>query len=376
MKRLTSRGCRVGLTGAGLLAGCAVLVVGGTGIRSASAQGALGNPFGGPQAQFQGGGQLFQGGNGQGVPGGQGLFQQGGRQPRVIGTQNQGGAFSSNTSMPVAPGRIAQLTAFCTDLLSDPPNAQTRFRGGDRALVTLADGRSMTLASALENGVVGLRGRNETLNPLRSGGLALTLELVNTAPVPVRIQIPAGEAVTPAGQAAQPLPAGSDRLFAAAAAEGLEGSNTVQYAVWAARGSTAEDVEQANMMQLPRQELTRVQQLLQESGISRKFDRERGAGASRFAAAAKELGEEALPVEGATTFPGGAKAEVEGVRAADGSGVLKVSPERGGEFYYRADFKPRKDGRLDVTLRHLTTGRRIQPYRGYVIVRPAPGAVG
>ena len=361
-----------GLAGAVVVAGGAVLLAGG-----AAAQGVFGvqSPFGGQQggigfsgAQggFQGGG--FNGGRGQGV--GQG-FQGGGRQPGLLGSPNQGGAFSSNTVAPVAPGRVVQLTAFCTDLLADPPDSRTRFRGSERAQVTLADGRTTTLSNALESGLVALRGRNETLNPLRSGGLALTLELVNTAPMPLRIEVPAGDTVTPNGQAAQPLPAGGERLFTVAAEEGLAGSNTVQYAVWAARGSTAEEVEQANMVRLDRKELARVQDLLNDSGIPRKFDRERGTETGKFAAAAKQLGEDAAEIHGTTTFPGGAKAEIEGVRGTDGSGVVKLSPEKGGEFFYRAEFKTRKDGRFDVTLRHLANGRRIQPYRGYVIVRPS-----
>jgi len=377
MGRLTSRGCRVAavagvawgvgalLTASGSSTPAAAQVAGGSPL--SVAQG-FGSPFGGQQNFGQQGfGQ--QGFGQQGRPSGQNPFQSG--RSGVIGSQGiQGGVFSSNSSGVVASGRSLRLAAFCTDLLSEPPDTNTRFRGGDKARVTLADGRTVTLASALDSGLVVMRGRNESLNPLRAGGLALSLELVNTSPTPVRIDVPAGEAVTPAGQADQRLPREADALFALAAEARLSQSNTLQYAVWAARGSTAEEVEQANMTRLPAQEGEQVQELLDASGIERKFDRERGASAARFRAATEKLGDEAEPLSGTASLPSGGKAEVEGVRSHDGTGLVAVHKD-GGKYFYRAEFRNRKDGKLDVTLKHLVTGRRIHPFRGYLLVKPA-----
>jgi len=380
MGRNTSRGSRVAVAagvvlGFGALAAvssfspAAAQVVGGSPL--SVAQG-FGSPFGGQQGfgQQSFGQQSFgqQGFGQQGRPSGQNPFQ-GGRSG-VNGTGVQGGVFSSNSSGVIAPGRTLRLAAFCTDLLSEPPDTNTRFRGGEKARVTLAEGRTVTLASALDAGIVVMRGRNESLNPFRPGGLALSLELVNTSPMPVRVEVPAGEAVTPLGQADQPLPRNADALFALASEARLSQSNTLQYAVWAARGSTAEEVEQANMTRLPVQEGEQVQELLDASGIQRKFDRERGATAAKFRAAAEKLGDEAEPVAGTASLPSGGTAEVEGVRSADGTGLVTVNKD-GGKYFYRAEFHNRKDGKLDVTLKHLVTGRRIHPFRGYLLVKPS-----
>jgi hypothetical protein len=279
--------------------------------------------------------------------------------------------FSSSGSTTVASNGVIQLAAFCTDLLSDPPSAATTFTGGSDARVALADGRRFTLAEALDAGAMRLRGRNDALSPFRSGGLELKLELVNASGMPARLDLPAGAAVTPAGQAAQPLPAGSEKLFAVATQHRLSHTNTLQYAVWAARGSTAEEVEQANMVRLPQDELAQVQELLDESGIRRTFDTSRGAYAKRYAESVKQLAEDATPIAGTAGLPNGSRVQVDGVRAADGAGLLTVRPAKGGEFFYQANFRNRKDGGLDVTLRNLATGRKIHVLRGYLLVRPS-----
>lgn len=374
MGRLSSRGYRVA-TAASLALGCGILIgtLRGPTAAAAEAPGAdirLAQGLTGSFGPFQGAGTGlgFQG-PGFSRPSGQNPFQS--NRPGVIGTQSiQGGVFSSNSSGVVAPGRTLKLAAFCTDLLSEPPDSTTRFRGGEKARITLADGRALSLAGALESGLVTMRGRNEALNPFRPGGLALSLELVNTSAVPVRVDIPAGEAVTPVGQAEQPLPPNADRLFAVADEARLTQSNTLQYAVWAARGSTAEEVEQANMTQLPTPETRRVQELLDASGIERKFERERGAYAAKYRAAREKLGAEAEELNGSASLPGGGSVEVAGLRDAEGSGLITVRRE-GGEFFYRAEFRNRKDGKVDVTLKHLVTGRRIHPFRGYLLVKPA-----
>lgn len=344
-----------------------------------------GNGERGSVAAQDGLGRIAQGSFGQGL-GQQGLFGQpggGGQrfgQQGLLGQQGgpggrpgggvQGGVFSSSGTTTLAANGGIQLAAFCTDLLSDPPNAATAFTGGGEARVALADGRRFTLAQALDAGALRLRGRNDALSPFRSGGLELKLELVNASGLPARVDLPAGAAVTPAGQAAQPLPDGAGRMFALAAERRLSHSNTLQYAVWAARGSTAEEVEQANMVRLPEEELTQVQGLLDESGIRRTFDSARGAYARRYSESAKALAANGTPVVGAAGLPNGTRVAVEGVRAPDGSGLLAVRPAKGGEFFYQADFRNRKDGGLDVTLRNLTTGRKIHVLRGYLLVRP------
>jgi hypothetical protein len=185
-----------------------------------------------------------------------------------------------------------------------------------------------------------------------------------------------GTTLTPAGHTDQALPPEADRMFALAQQKRLTYKNTTQFAVWAARGSTAEEVEQANMVPLPKEELARVQDLLDASGIHHRFDRERGVYATRYEASVKSLGETVREVEGTTTLSTGLlsseKADVEGLYGPDGAGYVKLRPlRRGGEFYYRAAFARRSDGRSSVRLFHLATGKPVRVNRGALVVYPS-----
>jgi hypothetical protein len=313
----------------------------------------------------QGGGGPFQGGQLQ--RGGTGMSQfQGGR---------QGGAFTSGGVFGVGPGQTVQLAAACTDLLAEPPDETTRFTGGNSGEVMLADGSATTLAGAIQSGVLAVRGRSDSFDPIRrDGSLLLDLYLVNTSRVPVQVAVQPGATVTPSGQSEQALPQ-AERLLALAARKGFSRSNTVQYAVWAARGNTAEEVEQTNMLRLHGEEIAHVQSLLDGSGIERRFDRDRGVYPARYEAAAERLPEERDTVKGTTFLLNGYKAAVEGLRAADGKGVVTVKPLRanGGEFFYGAEFKDRKDGKVEVKLIHLATGRPLRANRGSLLLTPTAG---
>jgi hypothetical protein len=287
----------------------------------------------------------------------------------------QGGGITGGGVFSLAPDKTVQLAAACTDLLSEPPDETTRFVSPSLGRVALASGSVATLASAVQEGIVAIRGRSNSFDPVRrDGSLLLDLYLVNTSPEPVQVAIQPGTMITPAGQAAQSLPEGADRLFALAGERRLAYSNTIQYAVWAARGSTAEEVEQSNMVRLSSEEITRVQGLLDGSGIHRQFDRERGVYAGKFAATLDRLGEDTTDVKGETLLPNGARARLEGVRRADGKGAVILRPDRkGGEFYYSAEFKKRADGRVDVKLFHLATGRALHMGKSSLILYPTAG---
>jgi hypothetical protein len=345
--------------------GLAVLLIAGlAAAQPAPAQifdGGSGFPGGGNSFGFPGGvrgGPGGPGGNsfgfpaGPGFPGGTGVGQGAGR---------QGGVFSQGGFQQLSAGQTVRLAAFCTDLMADPPDAGTRFTGGDRTLVALGDREPITLAAALKDGLLALRGRSDSFDPARrDGSLALDLYLTNQSGAPVRVAVAPATAVTPDGQAAQPLPEGADRLMALANARGLARANTMQFAVWAARGSTVEDVEQTNMIKLPAMEVGRVESLLRDSGLRRQFDRDRGVYAARYAQLAAQL-PDAEPVSGATSVPIGGKATAEGLRGADGKGLVKVRVHQSrGEFYYRAEFGEGKDGRTRVRLLHLLTGRPMR----------------
>lgn len=324
-------------------------------------------------AQGFGQGMGFGQGLGQGVGQsfGQGFGQRGGGMFPQVGGQ-QGGVFPTGGTFSLAPGRTTKLMAFCTDLLSEPPDGTTRFRGGKGAQVALADGTVLPLDQALSSGQVALNGKEDTFDPFRrAGSLALDLYLTNTSPLPARVILPTGTAVAPRNGAEQPLPAGSERLFALAKTRFLSRSNTMQFAVWAARGSTAEEVEQTQMVRLSQGEVKRVQDLLDQSGIRQTFDRNRGLYADRYDTGIKSLGEKTEPVEGTAFLATGTKAAIAGVRNADGKGYVTIKPlKKGGEYFYQAEFEDRKDGRVAVKLIHLATGRPARANQGRLLLTP------
>lgn len=318
-------------------------------------------------AQFPGPG--FGSGPGSGVGQGSGFGQGSGSGSSVA---QQGGTFPRGGVFSLAPEQTVQLTAFCTELSGDAPDAATRFVGGSTGRVALADGGTGTLAQAIQAGIVAIRGRDNSFDPVRRvGSLALDLYLGNTSERPVTVSIPAGAQVTPTGQPAQPLPPGADRLFSLAARKGLTGSNTLQFAVWAARGSTAEEVEQTQMLQLPRSEIEKVQGLLDASEIHAVFDTNRGIHAVRFDEGVEKLGKAGSEIDGSALLLNGTRASVEAVRGPDGKGFVRVKPERRpGEFYYAARFTDRQEGRISVKLFHLTTGRPVRANRGVLLLYP------
>jgi hypothetical protein len=123
------------------------------------------------------------------------------------------------------------------------------------------------------------------------------------------------------------------------------------------------------MVQVPRQEIQRVQSLLDGSGVEKQFDRNRGAFAARYEQAEAALGGEVTGFEAPAVLPIGGKAVLSGVRNPEGKGVVTVRVlQSRAKFYYRAEVKPRTDGKLDVKLFHLVTGRPIRANRATFIV--------
>jgi hypothetical protein len=305
-----------------------------------------------------------------GFPGGGGGGGNFGGQQR--GGGGQGGGFPGGGRLGMNPGDTLQVAAVCTDLLSTPPTSATRFTASHSGKVELADGRTFDLADAVRYGVIAFRGRDNSFDPVRrDGSLLLDLYVMNTAGVPVRVEINPGAQVTPVGQPPQNLPEGADRLFELGLQKRLALTNTMQYAVWAARGSTAEEVEQANMVRLAKPELDRVQSLLDASGIEREFDRARGAYAARYEEAVEKLADGASEMKGYSYLPTGARVQVEGVRTAEGTGYVAISnPKNGGEFFYRAAFTRLPDRRVKMELFHLVTGNPVRVTRKGLLLYP------
>jgi hypothetical protein len=394
MERLTRRlaAAALGALGAGgLMAGAFAETTGQAPVQLA--QGGFG--FGQGLGQGFGQGQGF--GFGQGFPGGGGI--QGGAFPGGGGSFNRGGigfgggvgnSFGSGLrggstffgagpaqgssggrlfdGVGLAAGQVVTLTAFCTELFADAPTAATRFTGGQQARVAARDGSLVSLDQALEAGLLAVRGTNHAFRPL-GGGLALQLQLVNTSRVPLQIDLQPGTTVTPAGQAPQPLPRGAERLFILARQQGLS-ANLQQFAVWAARGSTAEDVEQTNLVRLKPEEVKTVQGLLDGAGIETEFDRHRGSYERRWESLRAKV-TDLEDVAGSVMLPGAIKAAIEGLKAKDGTALVRLTPARGGgTFFYGATLKGRKDGKADLRLYHLVTGQPLRVTREAVPLTP------
>lgn len=319
--------------------------------------------------QQQGFGQqgFGQQGFGQQGFGQQGFGRQGGGSG-IFGSGNQGGSIPGGTNFSLRPSETVTVAAACTDLMAPPPDETTRFAGGEGAQVQLANGSFASLPEALERGVLALRGKSDSFNPLnRSGSLLLDLQLTNLASVPVKVIIPAGTQVIPAGQKPQPLPEGSERLYETAGKKRLTYTNTMQYAVWAARGNTREEVEQANLRLLPAREVEKVQDLLDASGLARDFDRDGGRYERKYREALARLPESAENVAATAILPTGYRARLEGKR--DGNrGWLQLSPKEGGRFFYAAEFEDRKDGKTLVHLKHLVSGNPMRIGRGFLVL--------
>ncbi|MBM3458454.1 MAG: hypothetical protein FJX77_07990, partial [Armatimonadetes bacterium] len=245
-----------------------------------------GSGFGGPGSGGSGLGQGF-GGPGQGFGGpGQGF---GGPGFGGIGSGRQGGIIPGGGTFVVQAGGTATLAAFCTDLPLDPPDQSTRFAAvGEGARVLAPDGSSTSLSEAIASGAIVVRGHNHSFDPARrDGSLALDLHVGNFTRMPLRIVLPRGTRLNPSGGADQALPPSAGKLLDLAVRQGLTLRNTLQYAIWASRGSTAEDVEQSYLDRLPAQELEKVQSLLDRSETRQVFDRDRGSYAARFEALTK-----------------------------------------------------------------------------------------
>src|SRR5262249_29882241 len=145
----------------------------------------LGQPVG--AAQFPGGGGFpggFPGGGGQfpggggfpgGFPGGGGQFP-GGGPGGLPGRGGQGGVALGPREGVLASGGSIQIAASCTDLFMSAPDHTTRFTAsGDAGQVLLADGATLPLGQALQNGVLILRGRRPVGEPTAASFYVLAL---------------------------------------------------------------------------------------------------------------------------------------------------------------------------------------------------------
>jgi hypothetical protein len=311
-----------------------------------------GGPGGIGSAQFPGSGQF---------PGGPG------------GIGRQGGLGLGPGSGMLATGRSVQIAANCTDLFLSGPDAKTAYSVvGDTGLVQLAGGPTLTLGQAVATGVVVIRGPGLGVGSAIMNPNLITLYLTNAASAPIRYDLPPGLLFVPVGQSLGTVPAGLDRLVAQAGSARLLGKAPLQLAVWAARGSTREDVEAIRIEAVLDRDAQTTQQLLDASGIERVFDRERGDYARRYAADAKQLSD-AAAFEGTAHLGTGKAVTVDGYRAKDETGLIALHLVKGsGDFYYRARFQPAGKNKLVAHLGQLKTGYPLEANRGEIQVTLKP----
>lgn len=305
-----------------------------------------------------------------GVPGaGGGALGAGAAGTRLA--QFQPGISPLGSNLELAPGQPVRLAMYCADLFAGTPTDRVRFTApASEARVMLASGLELPLGQALEAGLLQARGRGPG-DPPRRGGQWFDVYLTNLSPQPARVSLPAGTLLVPAGQAVPDVRPSVRRLFAAARARGLLGSEALAHAVWATRGFTREDVEQTTLTPLADAAAGEVQALLAAADLGYDFDRGRGEYAKLYEQRRTAMASSA-PQKGSALLPDGKSARVDLLTGADGQALLALEPAKGAATLYTAGrLVSRRGDRLSVELRHLKTGQPLETARAPILVKLA-----
>jgi hypothetical protein len=279
-------------------------------------------------------------------------------------------------SLGVLPGQETRLALYCVDLFNDTPTDRHEFStAADPRAVVVAAGEQMSLQEAIAAGFLSVRGHDPVSDPPRRDGRQwIDLYLTNHTRTPVHVSYPAGFAFVPKGRAAPALAAGMVRMLETAYEARLTGSDTLAYAMWASRGFTRRDVEETQLRPIPDEEAAVVQKLLDAGGIAQRFDRESGAYKELLAKREQNLGDEPQPIQGAATLASGARLTVTGKRNAAGRAVVALQPARSTDpLYYEARVRTVRNGRMELELIHLKTGKLVPVYDGKLSVRLTAG---
>ncbi|MBI3912480.1 MAG: hypothetical protein HY320_16285 [Armatimonadetes bacterium] len=338
------------------LVGAALCMAAISGPGRAQVPGIGGAPYGGPGV---GGGVPF-GGQPFGGPG----FRSG-------QTPFQGGFLGSNTQGILLPGGAAISLAYCTDLFASPPDQTARYAPpADAGRVLLASGMGFSLPEAVQARVLIARGPGPMEQLPRDGWGALHILWVNQSHEPVALNVGAGILLTPEG--ASPMPAPHLPLLLSAAARlGIAASNVTQYAIWAARGATREDIEQTRLTVLSDEEVDLANRLLNVAGLTAAADSNQGEYARLYRVAEQMMGDSGQAFTGRALLNDGTPVRVMGKRDAEGDALLTLVPKGGGtRFLMGARLSPHKDGRWRARLVHLKTGRRLSGNYGSLIITP------
>jgi hypothetical protein len=279
----------------------------------------------------------------------------------------RGGAF-------LAPGQSIRLALLCADLFAATPDHHTRLvTANDQGKVLRASGgTAVPLREALENDWLQIRGRGPGDPPRMDGRAWFDAYLTNSTSEPIRVEWPAGLLLVPSGQRAPKLPAGIDRMLAAAAETRRVQGDAPAYAVWAARGFTRADVEQTTLRRVSEGEARQVQQWLDAASLPERFDRQAEEYDRLYDQASSKL-VNAAPLTGTASLATGGTVRVAGMRGGDHAVVTLTSP-RGGTWRYAARLLgANRAGKLGLDLQHLKTGRPIEANGGRIWVALAAG---
>jgi hypothetical protein len=284
-------------------------------------------------------------------------------------TQQPGIVPGLGGGLGLAPGQTVRIALLCTDLFANTPDYHTRFTvHGDGGQVRLASGRTLALRDALEDDLMLIRGRGPADPPRQDGRAYIDAYVTNASAEPMRVELPGGLLLVPAGQRAPQLPATVGGMLAAAAGAGGLSGDAAAYAVWAATGSTRADVEQTLMRRVTDAEARQVQQLLDTVAMPRRFDRESESYDTLYRQASAELGR-AAAFRGTASLSTGGRVEVEGLRADDGRALVTLrSPRTGAAWRYTARVEGQRTGKIGLALRHLKTGLPLEANGGHLWV--------
>lgn len=280
----------------------------------------------------------------------------------------QPGIFPGGGGAFLMPGQSIRLALFCVDLFAATPDHRTRMVAPqNQGQVRLASGPAVTLHDALENDWLLIRGRGPGDPPRMDGRAWFDAYLTNTSGQPLKVEWPAGLLLVPAGQPAPKLPAGIDRMLAAAAATRRIEADAPAYAVWAARGFTRADIEQTTMRRVTDGQARQVQRWLDEASLPHRFDRDADEYDRLYQQAAAKL-TDARPLRGTASLAAGGAVAVSGRHAPDGRAVVTLTSPRGGVWRYAARVEGESRGKLELTLHHLKTGLPLEANGGRIRV--------
>jgi hypothetical protein len=289
--------------------------------------------------------------------------------------QFQPGIAPRASRFDLAPGQSYQIALNCIDLFAATPTDQVAFQApASEATVLLARGPELALGDALAAGLLEARGRGPRDPGPRVAGLGFDVVVTNVSALPLRVSVPLGTLLVPAGQPVPDVLPGVRRLLAAAQARGLLGSSTLAEAVWATRGFTRADVAQTAMAPLPDSEARRVQELLAAANLGYDFGQDSGEYVRLYEKRRAELADAAAPASGWAVLPNGRKLRAEVLADTAGRAVVSLrAPRAGSPLYYAGQILSRRPERLTVQLIQLKTGRPLEAVRGPVLVKLAAG---